>query len=101
MLKGHSRTLAHVTGRGTNNAPSGSPTSERSSIRIIRVGLVMDVPDMDAVMRAMETEAAADARGIAGAFVSTMAGPRAVVRRCGHSRDIPAHSRKPSTRHQE
>ena len=28
------------------------------------------------------------------AFVSTMAGPRVVVRRCGHSRDIPAHSRR-------
>ena len=31
-----------------------------------RVGLLMDVPDMDAVMAAMETQAAADGRSTTG-----------------------------------
>ena len=37
-----------------------------------RVGLVMDVPDMDAVMRAMETEAAADAMAYDGVLPETL-----------------------------
>ena len=37
-----------------------------------RVGLVMDVPDMDAVMRAMETEAAADAMAYDGVLTETV-----------------------------
>ena len=37
-----------------------------------RVGLVMDVSDMDAVMRAMETEAAADAMAYDGVLPETL-----------------------------
>ena len=37
-----------------------------------RVGLVMDVPDMDAVMRGMETEAAADAMAYDGVLPETL-----------------------------
>ena len=37
-----------------------------------RVGLVMDVPDMDAVMAAMETEAAADAMAHDGVLPETL-----------------------------
>ena len=37
-----------------------------------RVGLVMDVPDMDAVMRAMETEAAAEAMAHDGVLAETL-----------------------------
>ena len=37
-----------------------------------RAGLVMDVPDMDAVMRAMETEAAADAMAHDGVVPDTL-----------------------------
>jgi hypothetical protein len=37
-----------------------------------RVGLVMDVPDMEAVMRAMETEAAADAMAYDGVLPETL-----------------------------
>ena len=37
-----------------------------------RVGLVMDVPDMDAVMSAMETEAAADAMAYDGVLPETL-----------------------------
>ena len=37
-----------------------------------RVGLMMDVPDMDAVMRAMETEAAADAMAYDGVLPETL-----------------------------
>ena len=37
-----------------------------------RVGLVMDVPDMDAVMRAMETEAAVDAMVYDGVLPETL-----------------------------
>ena len=37
-----------------------------------RVGLVMDVPDMDAVMSAMETEAAADAMAHDGVLPETL-----------------------------
>ena len=37
-----------------------------------RAGLVMDVPDMDAVMRAMETEAAADAMAHDGVLPETL-----------------------------
>ena len=37
-----------------------------------RVGLVMDVPDMDAVMAAMETEAAADAMAYDGVLPETL-----------------------------
>ena len=37
-----------------------------------RVGLVMDVPDMDAVMRAMETEAAAEAMAYDGVLPETL-----------------------------
>ena len=37
-----------------------------------RVGLVMDVADMDAVMRAMETEAAADAMAYDGVLPETL-----------------------------
>jgi len=37
-----------------------------------RVGLVMDIPDMDAVMGAMETEAAADAMAHDGVFPETL-----------------------------
>ncbi|MCA1704920.1 MAG: hypothetical protein LC808_17305 [Actinobacteria bacterium] len=37
-----------------------------------RVGLVMDVPDMDAVMHAMETEAAADAMAYDGVLPETL-----------------------------
>ena len=37
-----------------------------------RVGLVMDVPDMDAVMGAMETQAAADAMAHDGVLHETL-----------------------------
>ena len=37
-----------------------------------RVGLVMDVPDMDALMRATETEAAADAMAYDGVLPETL-----------------------------
>ena len=37
-----------------------------------RVGLLMDVPDMDAVMAAMETEAAADAMAHDGVVSETL-----------------------------
>ena len=37
-----------------------------------RAGLVMDVPDMDAVMRAMDTEAAADAMAHDGVLPETL-----------------------------
>jgi hypothetical protein len=37
-----------------------------------RVGLLMDVPDMDAVMAAMETEAAADAMKHDGVLPETL-----------------------------
>jgi hypothetical protein len=37
-----------------------------------RVGLLMDVPDMDAVMAAMETEAAAEAMAHAGVVPETL-----------------------------
>ena len=37
-----------------------------------RVGLLMDVPDMDAVMSAMETEAAADAMAHDGVLPETL-----------------------------
>jgi hypothetical protein len=37
-----------------------------------RVGLVMDVPDMDAVMAAMETEAAAEAMAYDGVLPETL-----------------------------
>ena len=37
-----------------------------------RVGLVMDVPDMDAVMAAMETEAAGDAMAHDGGLPETL-----------------------------
>ena len=37
-----------------------------------RVGLVMDVPDMDAVMAAMETQAAADAMAYDGVLPETL-----------------------------
>jgi hypothetical protein len=37
-----------------------------------RVGLVMDIPDMDAVMGAMETEAAADAMAHDGVLPETL-----------------------------
>ena len=37
-----------------------------------RTGLVMDVPDMDAVMAAMETEAAADAMAYDGVLPETL-----------------------------
>ena len=37
-----------------------------------RAGLVMDVPNMDAVMRAMETEAAADAMAHDGVVPDTL-----------------------------
>jgi hypothetical protein len=37
-----------------------------------RVGLVMDVPDMDAVMAAMETEAAGDAMAHDGVLPETL-----------------------------
>jgi hypothetical protein len=37
-----------------------------------RVGLVMDVPDLDAVMGAMETEAAADAMAHDGVLPETL-----------------------------
>jgi len=37
-----------------------------------RVGLVMDVPEMDAVMAAMETEAAADAMAYDGVLPETL-----------------------------
>jgi len=37
-----------------------------------RTGLVMDVPDMDAVMAAMETEAAADAMKYDGVLPETL-----------------------------
>ena len=37
-----------------------------------RVGLVMDVPDMDAVMAAMETEAAAEAMKYDGVLPETL-----------------------------
>jgi hypothetical protein len=37
-----------------------------------RAGLVMDVPDMDAVMGAMETEAAADAMAHDGVLPETL-----------------------------
>jgi hypothetical protein len=37
-----------------------------------RVGLVMDVPDMDAVMAAMETQAAADAMASDGVLPETL-----------------------------
>jgi hypothetical protein len=37
-----------------------------------RVGLVMDVPDMDAVMAAMETQAAADAMANDGVLPETL-----------------------------
>jgi len=38
----------------------------------IRVGLVMDVPDMDAVLAAMETEAAAEAMAYDGVLPETV-----------------------------
>ena len=37
-----------------------------------RVGLLMDVPDMDAVMAAMETQAAADAMAYDGVLPDTL-----------------------------
>jgi hypothetical protein len=37
-----------------------------------RVGLVMDVPDMDALMGAMETQAAADAMANDGVLPETL-----------------------------
>ena len=37
-----------------------------------RVGLLMDVPDMDAVMAAMETEAAAEAMAYDGVLPETL-----------------------------
>lgn len=37
-----------------------------------RVGLVMDIPDLDAVMGAMETEAAADAMAYDGVLPETL-----------------------------
>jgi hypothetical protein len=37
-----------------------------------RVGLVMDVPDMDAIMAAMETQAAADAMASDGVLPETL-----------------------------
>lgn len=37
-----------------------------------RVGLVMDVPDLDAVMSAMQTEAAADAMAYDGVLPETV-----------------------------
>ena len=37
-----------------------------------RVGLVMDVPDMDAVMAAMDTDAAADAMAYDGVLPETL-----------------------------
>ena len=37
-----------------------------------RVGLVMDVPDMDAVMAAMDTEAAGDAMAYDGVLPETL-----------------------------
>jgi hypothetical protein len=37
-----------------------------------RVGLLMDVPDMDAVMAAMETQAAADAMASDGVLPETL-----------------------------
>jgi hypothetical protein len=37
-----------------------------------RVGLVMDIPDMDAVMAAMETEAAAEAMAYDGVVAETL-----------------------------
>lgn len=37
-----------------------------------RVGLVMDVPNMDALMEAMETEAAADAMAYDGVLPETL-----------------------------
>ena len=37
-----------------------------------RTGLVMDVPDMDAVMAAMETQAAADAMAYDGVLPETL-----------------------------
>ena len=37
-----------------------------------RTGLVMDVPDLDAVMAAMETEAAADAMAYDGVLPETL-----------------------------
>jgi hypothetical protein len=37
-----------------------------------RVGIVMDVPDMDAVMAAMETQAAADAMAHDGVLPETL-----------------------------
>ena len=37
-----------------------------------RVGLLMDVPDMDAVMAAMETQAAADAMAYDGVLPETL-----------------------------
>ena len=38
-----------------------------------RVGLVMDVPDMDALMAGMETQAAADAMAYDGVLPETLA----------------------------
>jgi hypothetical protein len=39
---------------------------------LTRVGLVMDVPDMEAVMAAMETEAAGDAMAYDGVLPETL-----------------------------
>ena len=64
-----------------------------------RVGLLMDVPDMDAVMAAMETEAAAEAMAHDGVVPETLvilveaSDPRLLGSRGGRRRseDVPAH----------
>ena len=50
----------------TNNRTFVDPQNPR------RVGLLMDVPDMDAVMAAMETEAAAEAMAHDGVVPETL-----------------------------
>ena len=56
----------------SSSGPSVSPTSARSSTPRTRVALLMDVPDMDALMAAMQTKGAADAMEQDGALPDTL-----------------------------
>ena len=72
----------------SSSAPSASPTSARSSTRPnpTQVAVLMDVPDMDAVMAAMQTSGRAEAMEYDGVLPETGDARRGVDRRSGQAR---------------
>ena len=98
--------LAHITDREEFFGPLGV-TNIRTFVdpqNPTRAGVLMDVPDMDAVMAAMETGAAAEAMAHDGVSFRDARDPRRGLndpelllrprpKQAGRSGNIPAHSR--------